>query len=166
MKYDCCFTKENNWFRYRTGGILLHDNKMLFVKCAVDDYYYMVGGGVHLGETSDACIEREVFEETGIHAEVQSIAVVSENFFKGFGGNIDGLDCHTIEFYYRMKIPDDDISLCKSVTDDGEKLVWLPIDEIRTSNIKPEFIKDNIEKILDERKIIHIIEEEDSYRLL
>ena len=102
MKYDCCFTKENNWFRYRTGGILLHDDKMLFVKCAVDDYYYMVGGGVHLGETSDVCIEREVFEETGIHAEVQSIAVVSENFFKGFGGNIDGFDCHTIEFYYRI----------------------------------------------------------------
>lgn len=44
MKYDCCFTKESNWFRYRTGGILLHDDKMLFVKCAVDDYYYMVGG--------------------------------------------------------------------------------------------------------------------------
>ena len=87
MKYDCCFTKESNWFRYRTGGILLHDDKMLFVKCAVDDYYYMVGGGVHLGETSDACIEREVFEETGIHAEVQSIAVVSENFFKGFGAS-------------------------------------------------------------------------------
>lgn len=166
MKYDCCFIKESNWFRYRTGGILLHDDKMLFVKCAVDDYYYMVGGGVYLGETSDACIEREVFEETGIHAEVQSIAVVSENFFKGFGGHIDGLDCHTIEFYYRMKIPDDDISLCKSVTDDGEKLVWLPIDEIRTSNIKPDFIKDNIEKILNERNIIHIIEEKGGYRLL
>lgn len=166
MKYDCCFTKENNWFRYRTGGILLHDNKMLFVKCAVDDdYYYMVGGGVHLGETSDACIEREVFEEAGIHAEVQSIAAVCENFFKGVGGNIDGLDCHTIEFYYHMKILDD-ISLCKSVTDDGEKLVWLPIDEIRTSNIKPEFIKDNIEKILNERKIIHIIQKNDGYRLL
>ena len=119
-----------------------------------------------MGETSDVCIEREVFEETGIHAEVQSIAVVSENFFKGFGGNIDGFDCHTIEFYYRMQIPDDDISLCKSVTDDGEKLVWLPIDEIRTSNIKPDFIKDNIEKILNERNIIHIIEEKGGYRLL
>lgn len=166
MKYDCCFTKENNWFRYRTGGILLHDNKMLFVKGAVDDYYYMVGGGVHLGETSDACIEREVFEEAGIHAEVQSIAAVCENFFKGVGGNIDGLDCHTIEFYYHMKIVDEDISLCKSVTDDGEKLVWLPIDEIRTSNIKPEFIKDNIEKILNERKIIHIIQKNDCYKLL
>ena len=32
MEYDCGFKKGNNWFRYRTGGILIHDNKMLFVK--------------------------------------------------------------------------------------------------------------------------------------
>ena len=65
-----------------------------------------------------------------------------------------------------MKIVDEDVSLCKSVTDDGEKSVWLPIDEIRTSNIKPDFIRDNIEKILNERKTIHIIQEMDGYRLL
>lgn len=46
MKYDCGFQKENNWFRYRTGGILIHDNKMLFVKSSIGDYYYMIGGGV------------------------------------------------------------------------------------------------------------------------
>lgn len=67
MKYDCGFKKENYWFRYRIGGILIHDNKMLFVKSNYGDYYYMIGGGVHLGETSETCIEREVFEEAGIH---------------------------------------------------------------------------------------------------
>ena len=65
MKYDCAFEKGNNWFRYRTGGIIINNNKMLFVKSAIGDYYYMVGGGVHLGETSKACIEREIYEETG-----------------------------------------------------------------------------------------------------
>ena len=99
MKFDCGFEKGNNWFRYRTGGIIIQDNKMLFVKSCISGYYYMLGGGVHLGETSEKCIEREVFEETGIHASVDHLAVVCENFFKGFGGKIDGLDCHTIEFY-------------------------------------------------------------------
>lgn len=56
---------------------------MLFVKSAIEDYYYMVGGGVHMGETSQACIEREVYEETGIHACAEQLAVVCENFFKG-----------------------------------------------------------------------------------
>ena len=41
MEYDCGFEKGNNWFRYRTGAILIHDNKMLFVKSAIGDYYYM-----------------------------------------------------------------------------------------------------------------------------
>lgn len=39
MEYDCGFKKGDNWFRYRTGGILIHDNKMLFVKSNFGDYY-------------------------------------------------------------------------------------------------------------------------------
>ncbi len=161
MKYDCGFTKENNWFRYRTGGILIHNNKMLFVKSAIGDYHYMIGGGVHMGEASDKCIERELLEESGINARVDHLAVVCENFFKGKGGVIDGLDCHTIEFYYYMKILDKDLSMCKNVTDDGEELVWLPIEEIANSKIKPEFIKENIDKIINGRQTLHIIEERD-----
>ena len=53
MNYDCGFEKGNNWFRYRTGGIIVHNNKMLFVKSSIGNYYYMIGGGVHLGETSE-----------------------------------------------------------------------------------------------------------------
>lgn len=161
MKYDCGFEKGNHWFRYRTGGILIHNNKMLFVKSAIGDYYYMIGGGVHLGETSEACIEREVFEETGIHACVDHLAVVCENFFKGNGGKIDGLDCHTLEFYYCMKILDEDLSLCKKITDVGEELVWLSIEEIEQSLIKPIFIKAHINEIISEGKMMHVIEERD-----
>lgn len=161
MKYDCDFEKENNWFRYCAGGIIIHNNKMLFVKSAIGDYYYMIGGGVHLGEISIECIEREVFEESGIHACVEHLAVVCENFFKGIGGKIDGFDCHTIEFYYFMKILDNDLSLCKCLTDAGEELVWLPIDEIETSKIKPASIKENINRIINGRKTIHVIDERD-----
>lgn len=161
MNYDCGFEKGNNWFRYRTGGIIVHDNKMLFVKSAIGDYYYMIGGGVHMGETSEACMEREVLEEAGIHAKADYLAVVCENFFKGIGGKIHGMDCHTLEFYYRMKIQDEDLSLCKTITDEGEELVWLPIEEIETSKIKPEFIKEKIYEILSERKTMHVIEERD-----
>lgn len=161
MKYDCGFEKENNWFRYRTGGIIIDNNKMLFVKSADGDYYYMVGGGVHLGETSNACIEREIYEETGIHACAEHLAVICENFFKGVDGATDGFDCHTIEFYYYMKILDEDLKSCKSKTDEGEQLVWLSLEEISSKNIKPTFIKENISNIISERKIIHIIEERD-----
>ena len=108
MRYDCGFEKGNNWFRYRAGGIIIHNNKMLFVKSCMGDYYYMIGGGVHMGETSKDCVEREVYEEAGIHTCADHLAVVCENFFKGIGSKIDGFDCHTIEFYYYMKVLDED----------------------------------------------------------
>lgn len=161
MKYDCGFSKENKWFRYRTGGIIVNNGKMLFVKSAVGDYYYMIGGAVQMGETSEKCIEREMYEETGLNARVDHLAVVCENFFKGIGGVIDGFDCQTLEFYYYMNVEMEDLENCKRETDVGEKLVWLPIEDIKTSQIKPTFIKERISEILNSTNIIHIIEERD-----
>jgi len=60
-----------------------------------------------------------------------------------------------------MKILDDNISSCKYVTDAGEELVWLSIEEIKKSKIKPDFIKERIHEILNERKTIHVIDERD-----
>jgi ADP-ribose pyrophosphatase YjhB (NUDIX family) len=156
---DICFTKENSWFRYRTGAFILKDDKMLFVKSKFGGYFYMIGGGVSLGETSVDCIEREILEETGIHAKVERLAVVTENFFKGEGGILEGLDCHTIEFYYLVKVIDD--SNVFSKTDDGEELVWIPIAEIKKSFFKPSFIPEKIDEILAGKNILHIIEERD-----
>lgn len=156
---DICFTKENSWFRYRTGAFILKDDKMLFVKSKFGGYFYMIGGGVSLGETSVDCIEREILEETGINAKVERLAVVTENFFKGKGGILEGLDCHTIEFYYLVKVIDD--SNVFSKTDDGEELVWIPIAEIKNSFFKPSFIPEKIDEIINGKNILHIIEERD-----
>ena len=49
---DCGFQKDNAWFRYRSGALIVNDDKMLFVKCKFADYYYIIGGGVHHGEIS------------------------------------------------------------------------------------------------------------------
>lgn len=161
MKMDCGFTKENNWFRYRTGGIIIHNGKMLFVKSKIGGYYYMIGGGVHLGENSVACIEREILEEAGIEAKAEHLSVVCENFFRGHGGEIDGMDCHTIEMYYYMNITDEQRRLCKKQTDDGEKLVWIDICEIGNCFIKPICIGERIEEIINSKNTFHIIEERD-----
>ena len=156
---DICFTKENSWFRYRTGAFILKDGKMLFVKSKFGGYFYMIGGGVSLSETSVDCIEREILEETGINAKVERLAVVTENFFKGKNGILEGLDCHTIEFYYLVKVIDDSNVFSKN--DDGEELVWIPIAEIKNSFFKPSFIPEKIDEIINSQNILHIIEETD-----
>lgn len=79
--YDCGFTRENHRFRFRTGGIIIKDNKMLFVKSSIGKYYYMIGGAVQLGETTEKCVEREILEEAGLKVQAERLAVVCENFF-------------------------------------------------------------------------------------
>lgn len=166
MNFDCGFTIENNWFRYRTGALILNDGRLPFVKSKLRDYCYLIGGAVELGETSIDSIEREVYEELGVRAEVSRLAVVCENFFTGEGGNIDKLACHTLEFYYIMNVPEDSITSCRELTDGGEEIVWLTVDEIKRCVIKPEFIRERIDEIIEGRGILHIIEDRDRNRFV
>ena len=159
--YDCGFTKDDKHFRCRAGGLIMHHEKMLFVHNKEGDYYYVVGGGIHMGETSRACVEREIYEETGLRAKAVRLAVVTENFFHGNSGLEEGLDCHTIEFYYIMQVFENDIENVREYTDNGEKLVWIPVREVENYNIKPSFIPERIFKILGTDRVFHIVEERD-----
>ncbi len=161
MGIDCGFSNGNSRFRYRTGGILINNDKMLFVKSKTGGYYYMVGGGVHLGETSADCIEREIFEETGIKAKADRLSVICENFFRGQDGLVNGIDCHSMEFYYYMNITDEQRKLCREQNDIGEQLVWIDISEVKNFIIKPSCITERFTEILNSKNPIHIIEERD-----
>ena len=63
--FDCGFTKENNWFRYRAAAIIVENDCVLLASNSKADYFYSVGGGVHIGEKAEDAVVREVFEETG-----------------------------------------------------------------------------------------------------
>ncbi len=160
---DCCFERGHKWFRYRTGAIIVEEGKVLFVTDDTIDYYYTVGGGVHLGESSEDCILREVFEETGVKYEVERLAVVVENFFDGKGGTIDGLECQCIEFYYLMKSKGDTTLNSNSINSVGaiERMKWIPLEEIDRYNIKPSFLKERLSEIVSSDKLLHIITDKD-----
>lgn len=163
-RYDCCLEVENYWFRYRTGAIIVKDNKMLFVKSMFGGYYYMIGGGVHLGENSKDCIEREVFEESGARCTAQRPAIICENLFIGKDGKIDGKECHVLEFYYLINVPDD--AEFRTKTDDAEELVWVPVDEICHSDIRPAFLKGCLKEVIEGKPLVHVINDERQGRLL
>ena len=86
MSFDCGFTKEKNWFRYRTAAIIIENGCVLFAGNSSEDYLYSIGGGVHMGETAEDAVKREVYEETGIHYEIDRLAVIHENFFNENNG--------------------------------------------------------------------------------
>ena len=158
--FDCGFTQGSNWFRYRAAAIIVEDNCVLFAGNEKEDYYYSIGGGVHMGETAEDAVKREVLEETGVPYEIDHLAVIHENFFNENTGMLKNLDCHEISFYFLMK-PRGSKELCSnSTTQDGTKetMHWVPIKDIDKYKAFPSFLKDFLCK--EHTGIEHIVTDE------
>lgn len=158
---DCCLTRNQYYFRYRAAAIIIEDGAVLVAGNDIDDYYYSIGGGVHLGETSEQAVIREVLEETGVHYEVDRLAFVNECLFYG-KGSLEGKECHGVEFYYLMK-PRGTRDLGGNHAGAGmmggeEKMYWLPIDQLDNYHIVPSFFKEKLTNL--GREIEHIISDE------
>lgn len=155
MNYDCGFTKENNWFRYRAAAIIIEKNSVLFVGNERESYYYSVGGGVHMGESAEEAVKREVFEETGVNYEVDRLVFIHENFFIG-SGSLENKKCHEIAFYFLMKSRGTQ-KLCSNSYTQGvkENMYWLPIDELEKYRAYPTFFRDKLKDLKNE--VEHII---------
>lgn len=141
MEIDCGFTKGNRWFRYRAAGIIVEKGCVLFAGNDRDDYLYSVGGGVHVGETAEEAVVREVFEETGVHYEVDRLAFIHENFFEGSGA-VESLHCHELTFYFLMKPRGSQELNSHSATSDGiaEHMHWIPMEEMGRYKAYPTFL--------------------------
>ncbi|MCR4960188.1 MAG: NUDIX domain-containing protein [Lachnospiraceae bacterium] len=159
MEYNCGFTNGNKWFRYRAAAIIVEDGCVLFAGNSIDDYYYSIGGAVHMGETAEDAVRREVFEETGVHYEIDRLAVIHENFFDENKGALKGMDCHEIAFYFLMK-PRGTQELNSDSYTQGvrENMYWLPITELDKYRAFPTFMKEYLQK--EHSGVVHIVSDE------
>ena len=153
--HDCGFTHENNWFRYRAAALIIENDCLLFVGNEKENYYYSVGGGVHMGETAKDAVIREVYEETGVNYEIDRLAIIHENFFNQHSGGLKGLNCHEICFYFLMKSKGSQKLKNKMTQDSKEELYWLPINKLDKYNTFPKFFKDYFHK--NHSEVVHII---------
>ena len=157
--FDCGFTRENNWFRYRAAAIIVEKDCVLLVGNAIEDYLYSVGGGVHHGETAENAVKREVYEETGVHYEIERLAVIHENFFNENMGTLKGKECHEISLYFLMK-PRGTQELHSNSYTFGvkEEMHWIPIEELDKYKAFPSFLKEYLSK--EHSGIEHIVTDE------
>lgn len=146
---DCGFTRGDRWFRYRAAGIIVEEGCVLFAGNDRDDYLYSVGGGVHVGETSEEAARREVFEETGVPYEVDRLAFVHENFFESDVGTGGKLHCHELTFYYLMKPRGTRQLHSHSTTSDGllEHMHWIPMEDLGKQTAYPTFLPEKLENL-------------------
>jgi len=158
-EHDCGFTRDKKWFRYRAAAIIVEDGYVLFAGNEKDDYYYSIGGGVHMGETAEDAVKREVLEETGVEYEADRLAVIHENFFCDNKGALKGMDCHEIAFYFLMKSRGTRELNSKSFTQGvKENMYWLPIDKLDEYRAFPTFMKEYLQTAHD--GIEHIVTDE------
>ena len=136
---DCSIRGEGLWFRYRACGLIIEDGCVLFAGNNTEDYYYSVGGAVHVGETAEEAAVREVFEETGVRYEVDRLAFVHENFFPGRNVPV----CHEVALYFLMK-PRGTQALHPHGTSNGvaETMHWLPMEHLCEYRAFPAFLAD------------------------
>ena len=159
---DCCFEQDGFTFRYRAAAIIIEDECVLMAYNNRDDYYYSIGGGVHLGETSVEAVTREAKEETGIAYEVDRLAFVNESLFHG-DGTLAGKQCHCIELYYLMK-PKNVQQVCSgsytgvTANNTEEYVQWIPIKDLGNYKIFPEFFKEKLFNLPSE--VEHFISDE------
>ena len=159
MEHNCGFTDENRWFRYRAAAIIVEDGCVLFAGNENEDYLYSIGGAVHMGETAEDAVRREVFEETGVDYAIDHLAVIHENFFNENTGSLKGMECHEIALYYLMR-PRGTKALNSDSYTMGvkETMHWIPIENIGQHKAFPTFLKDYL--LSDHDGIEHIVTDE------
>ena len=146
---DVCFqTEDKRRFRLRAAAIIIEKGCVLFATNASEKYYYSIGGGVNLGETVEDAVLREVFEETGVHYEIDRLAFIHENFFKRNDGMLKDLACHELTFYFLMKSRGTQELHSNSLSHGfKEEMCWLPIDKLSRYDAYPKFFAEKLKDI-------------------
>ena len=121
-------------FRISAYGVAIENQSVLLVPQW--DGYDIPGGGIDIGETTEAALTREVFEETGltVKPDLQHILHVTESFFIH---PTNGKFYHYLLLYYPCLLIGGEIS--DSGFEDDEKeyarpAEWVPL--TRVSDLK------------------------------
>lgn len=140
---DLTFKTETGRFNYRVGAIIIHDDRLLMVKNNKAPYFYSVGGRVKLHETAEEAVLREIFEETGLHMEVERLGFIHENLFVE---EVTKERFHELSFFFYIKDMDELDTICTSFTENGakEELQWIPLNELEKRHLYPEFFKERL----------------------
>lgn len=152
---------EDFYFKFRSAGLIIKNNKVLVVEMDNNGFYCLPGGYVEIGETTEETIIREMLEETGKEAKIIKYLGMVENYF--ITKSLRRM--HEVSCYYLMEfadenIPQEDFSLIENDKGYIVKLdfKWINIEEIDKYIIKPNFLKNLLKS--NELEFKHLIFDE------
>jgi ADP-ribose pyrophosphatase YjhB (NUDIX family) len=96
---DISWQDPHGTFNLRVAAILTRGEEILLCTVAGLDYWFLPGGRVRYGETTQAALARELAEELGHQFPAGELALIVENIYAG-----EGIE-HEIGFYYHLRWP-------------------------------------------------------------
>ena len=151
---DLTLKTEDGYFNYRVAAVIVNDGKILAQRNTKTNEYYLMGGRVTFGETSEEALLREIKEELKIDITDYGPLWLNECFFLDSGKNF-----HEIGVYYLLDISKTSFTHFEDEFELKEKCrintyCWLDIDKLDNYELYPEFIKNEINNINDDFKLI------------
>lgn len=157
---DLTFKTDEGAFNYRVCAVIVHENLLLAMKEDRSPYYYLPGGRVHLAETAEAAVLRELSEELDIEARIVRPLWFCQNFFTE---DVSSMRFHEICLYYLIDISETDL-LSRGNGFSGvenkhhPRFYWLPFEHLEEEYLYPLFIKKRIYCLPSSLEIITEIE--------
>ena len=142
------FDTSKGMFCVRAAAVILHEGHLLVARDA-KPAAYLPGGGVTVNEKAEDALRRELFEELGVHADVQRPLWFTERFFTDPDTNLRG---HELCTYFLTDISGTDL-LKKGdkfpCLDNEETFEWVPLEKLPETDLIPAFMKTALQNIPD-----------------
>lgn len=135
---------EGRHFRVRTAGVAIRRGRVLVNGWDGFRHLALPGGGVEMGETSDAALVREMREELDVDVRIGRLLWVVENLFL-----LNGVERHEIGFYWEMAFPETAACVRRDTfeaMDGGVRmhLAWVPLADLPDVDLVPRFLVEGL----------------------
>ncbi len=144
---DLTLKTKEGYFNHRVAGVIIKNNKILAQKNTKADNYYLPGGRVMFGESSEEALAREIKEELKINITDYKPIWVNECFFIE-----NGKKYHEVGMYYLVNIDNTSFNHFEDEFETKENARvntydWLDIESLSNYKLYPEFIKQEVKNI-------------------
>lgn len=143
---DISFSTAEGAFNFRVAAIIVNNGRLLIMRDEGIPHDYLPGGRVHLHETVEAALQRELREELDVSLPEHRPVFFAESFF-----DFRGMPHHELGVYHLMQAPAELLARGDAFTriegDEIHHFRWVPFGELAALDFFPLFLKDRINSL-------------------